>query len=354
MLTYKDAGVDIDEATRAKRLFAERVAATYTGVPGVTVSTFGQFAALVQFDDLPSVAFGFTGDGLGTKLRLCIRHKRWSVIGRCLVAHCVNDLLTAGIKARVLLDYVATAGLDAETAAEIVSSLADACRELRIVLAGGELAEMPGVYQPSEWDCVAFAQGTVDPRRIVNSSSVRPGDPIFFLPSSGPGCNGYSLIQRVLVDVDLDKPCEGYDGKSWLDVILEPSRCYAEEIHRALSARCGIHGMANITGGGIPGNLSRILPDGCYASLDQGVIEERIPPIFRHIQRIGDVPWSDMIKTFNIGVGYMVITCDNPSSGAVEGEHSFERFGGRDVVRVGSVVSGDGPKVRFTGDWGSF
>ncbi|MFA6908844.1 MAG: phosphoribosylformylglycinamidine cyclo-ligase [Patescibacteria group bacterium] len=346
-LTYKDAGVNISEAARAKKLFAARVAATYENIEGVTVSKFGQFASLVRFKEFPDVASGYSMDGIGTKLMLAMRMDRLDVVGPCLVAHCVNDMLTAGIRTRVLLDYVATAGLNAETAAAIVGSIADGCKQHGIALVGGELAEMPSVYHEGEYDLVACVHGMVRADRVIDGSKVAPGDLVYALLSSGPHCNGYSLLRRVFANIVLNEHHDSLGTRTYAEALLEPSRCYAPIILPALDAGCDIHGMANVTGGGIPGNLERVIPDGCCAVLRQDVIEGRIPPIMRMTQEMGDVPWEDMIKTFNLGVGFLVVLPPGEAFALVKGS-DYEAY------PIGEIKEGTGPKIEFDGSWGSF
>jgi len=346
-LTYKDAGVNIDEASRAKRLFAAKVAATYENIKGVTVSKFGQFASLVRFDEFPDVASGYSMDGIGTKLMLAMRMNRLDVVGPCLVAHCVNDMLTAGIRTRVLLDYVATAGLNAETAAAIVSSIADGCKQQGIALVGGELAEMPSTYHEGEYDLVACVHGMVRADRIIDGSKVAPGDVVYALLSSGPHCNGYSLLRRVFANIVLNEHHDSLGTRTYAEALLEPSRCYAPIILPVLDAGCDIHGMANVTGGGIPGNLERVIPDGCRAVLQQDEIEKRIPAIMQMTQEMGDVPWTDMVRTFNLGVGYIVVLPRGEAQQLLNASN-FEAY------KIGEIQEGNGSKVEFDGSWGSF
>ncbi|MDD5040475.1 MAG: phosphoribosylformylglycinamidine cyclo-ligase [Patescibacteria group bacterium] len=346
MTTYQEAGVNISEADRTVRLFTDRVVATYEGVPGASVRKFGQFAALVHLDDMPEQDLGFSMDGIGTKLLIALKLNRFDTVGECLVSHCINDLLTAGVRARVLLDYVATAGLKAEIAAAIVSSIADACKRHHILLVGGELAEMPQVYMAGTYDMVACVQGTVKPDSVIDGSRVVPGDMIYALPSDGLGCNGYSLIRKVFADFNLDDDHPPL-GCTFGTEFLKPSKCFADVVFNALAAGCEIHGMANITGGGVPGNLVRVLPPNCRAVLQQAEIEGRVPEIMRMTQQIGDVPWDDMLRTFNMGVGFAVIVPEVSVGTLVEAS-------GYTAFKIGQIDSGDDPRIVFQGTWGSF
>ncbi len=344
MTTYTDAGVDISEADRAVELFSEKVRATYDGVPGVTFRKSKQFAGLVHFDGVPDVDFGFSIDGIGTKLLIALQLNQFDTVGECLVSHCINDLLTAGIRARILLDYVATAGLKAETMAAIVNSIADACKRHGIVLVGGETAEMPQVYVDGAYDMVACIQGFVKPQNVIDGSAVRPGDSIWALPSSGCGNNGFSLLRKVNPDFS-----EMFmsTGRTIGDELLTPTRSYEREVFAAIAAGCKIHGMANITGGGIPGNLRRIIPEGCAAHLEQAVIEPRIPAIMTFTQERGHVPWDDMVNTFNLGVGYIVVLPESSSKKLVDASDG-------EAFRIGAIVKDTGDTIQFDNNWGSF
>jgi len=344
--TYAGSGVNINEADKAVQLFAPYVASTYEGITGITVTKFGQFTGLIQFEDIPGIAFGYSMDGIGTKLEIALRSGVFNTVGECLLAHCINDMLTAGVKSRVLLDYVATAALRAEVAADIVISVAQACKKFGIVLPGGELAEMPDIYYEGEYDLVACIQGTVKPDDIIDGSKVVPGDLIFGFPSSGLHCNGYSMIRRVFADVRLDEYF-GPLGCTYGKEFLKPSRCYAEPVHAAFSKGCEIHGMANITGGGIPGNLVRVLPQGCKAVLQQSAIEKRIPEIMRMTQQRGNVEWPEMVKTFNMGIGYIAVLPESSADTLIEASN-YKAF------HIGQIEKGDKPEIDFQASWGSF
>ncbi len=355
MTTYKSAGVNIGEADRAVELFSKKVRATYEGAPGVTFRKSGQFAGLVHFDDVPEVDFGFSIDGIGTKLLIALQLNRFDTVGECLVGHCINDLLTAGIRARVLLDYVATAGLKAETTAAIVNSIADACIRHGIVLVGGETAEMPQVYIEGAYDMVACVQGFIKPEHIIDGSAVKPGDSVWALPSSGCGCNGFSLLRKVNPDFS---EIFMATNRTIGDVLLTPTRSYEREIFAAIDAGCEIHGMANITGGGIPGNLSRIIPDECVAHLEQAAIEPHIPAIMTMTQERGDVPWDDMVNTFNLGVGFIVVLPEASSQKLMDAskEEAF-KIGTIDAYSDPTIEdfrTGTYRAVQFDGSWGSF
>lgn len=345
MTTYKGSGVNISEAEKAVALFTERVKSTYEGVPGTTVREFGQFAALVHFGDVPELDFGYSIDGIGTKLLIALQLNKLDTAGECLVSHCINDLLTAAVRAYVLLDYVATAVLKAEIAAAIINSIADACKRHKLLLVGGELAEMPQVYHEGAYDMVACVQGFVKPNQVIDGSAVTPGDEIWALPSSGCGNNGFSLLRKVFPNYS--EVLAGTKNHTIGDELLRPTRSHEREIFAALEVGCDIHGMANVTGGGIPGNLRRIIPDGCAAQLNQSAIEPNIPAIMLMAQERGDVPWDDMVKTFNLGAGFIVVLPES-SSKKLKDVSSEEAF------KIGTIAEDTGPKVQFDGSWGSF
>lgn len=333
MSTFGSVGVDIDAATAVKETIGPLVEATHD-THLMQVSRFGQFASLVRYPEAPDLVFGYTMDGVGTKLQLAIECGNLSTIGECLVSHCVNDLLTARIPARVLLDYVASGVLQPRIATDIVASIATACKDHGIALVGGEMAEMPTIYAPGKYDLVATLQGMAPVSKVQHGLSVEPDMIIWGLPSSGPHNNGYSLIRHAVADINLQDPCPEYGARTWAEVLLQPTRCYSREIFVALDAGCEIAGMANITGGGIEGNLIRILPEGCRAQIDCAEIEDEILPIFPHLQRLGNIPSEVMWKAFNMGIGYIVIASADAESCLLDATAG-------ELIYIGMIESGE-------------
>ena len=326
MSSYRDAGVDIDAGNRAIDLIKEKVRSTFG--PQV-LAGIGGFGSLYAFSGYREPVLVASADGVGTKLKVAFAADRHDTVGIDLVSHCVNDILTCGAKPLFFLDYVAMGKLVPEKVARIVSGLAEGCRAAGCALVGGETAEMPGIYDPEEYDLAGFIVGAVERDRVVDGSHIQVGDLIWGLPSSGLHTNGYSLVRKVLADVPLDSYLPEL-GRTLADELLEPHRCYLEPIKRLLDAeirRRGdagargrgepvthhsslithhlVHGMAHITGGGIPGNVCRIIPAGKKALFRWG--SWPVPPVFSLIQERGNVAREEMLRVFNLGLGYVFI-----------------------------------------------
>jgi len=302
-LTYRDAGVDIEAGERLVDRI--RPLARSTRIEGV-LGGVGGFAGLFELPtglDAPVLVSGT--DGVGTKLRVAFMANQHDTVGIDLVAMCVNDVLTIGARPLLFLDYFATGALDVETAAAIVKGIADGCKQAGCALLGGETAEMPGSYPPGEYDLAGFSVGVVEKAKILDGSRVALGDVLIALPSSGLHSNGYSLARAVLFDkagLDVSSQLEGFD-RPLGELLLEPTRIYATEAAAALEAG-EIHAMCHVTGGGLPGNLPRVLPDGAGVQIE-GEIPR--PPIFDAIARLGDVAESEMRRAFNLGVGFVFV-----------------------------------------------
>lgn len=254
------------------------------------VGGFGGFAGLYALDG--DVLLAASTDGLGTKLALARRAGRLGDAGACLAAHCVNDVLTTGARPLFFLDYVAAAALDPGQVAELVAGAAATCRAAGCAILGGETAEMPGVYREGELDFAGTCVGLVERASLVDGSRVEPGDVVLGLPSSGLHCNGYTLVRALVGDGPFDA-----------DLLLAPTRLYLDDV-RALRERCDVRALANVTGGGIPGNLARVLPEGVGAVVDPGSWER--PAVFRWLEAQG-VGEEEQRRVFNLGVGYAAI-----------------------------------------------
>jgi phosphoribosylformylglycinamidine cyclo-ligase len=286
-----------------------------------------------------------SADGVGTKLRVAFMAGVHDTIGVDLVNHCVNDILVQGARPLFFLDYLATGRLDPQVAVKIVEGLARGCRENGCALLGGETAEMPGFYADGEYDVAGFIVGAVSRSRVIDGRSIRDGDVLIGLPSSGLHTNGYSLARRIAFETAGLAMSSFVPelGRSIGDVLLQPHRSYLRVITPLLEARA-LKGMAHITGGGITDNLPRILPDGVHAVIDRSTWQ--VPAVFAWLQRTGSVPREDMFRTFNMGVG-MIIAC------AAEDERSvlrlLERADEPNAWRIGEIrTSGSG--VRYVGD----
>jgi phosphoribosylformylglycinamidine cyclo-ligase len=304
-LTYRDAGVDIDEAERFVRLLLPVARQTFR--PEV-LSDIGSFNALFKLDlskyKEPVLVSGT--DGVGTKLKIAFMLDRHNTVGIDLVAMCVNDILTCGAEPLFFLDYIATGRLSAEKALEIVKGIAEGCKEAGCSLIGGETAEMPGFYQPDEYDLCGFAVGVVERSEIITGTDIRPGDMIIGLSSSGLHSNGYSLVRYIIEKKGLSLEFYIKDlGITLGEELLKPTRIYVKAYRALKEAGITVKGMAHITGGGITGNLPRIFPENISAVINKN--SWQIPYIFRYLQELGGVPEDEAFRTFNMGIGYIII-----------------------------------------------
>ena len=337
---YARAGVDIAAGERAVELIKRSARSTFQ--PGV-LGDLGAFGGLYALGgDYREPVLVSSTDGVGTKLKVAIAMKRHHTIGRDLVAHCVNDILTSGAEPLFFLDYVALGKLEPDKVAELVDGMAAECRANGCALIGGETAEMPDLYAPDHYDLAGFIVGVVERDRIVDGTAIEAGDIVWGLPSSGLHTNGYSLARRALAGLPLDEqPAEL--GRPLGDELLEPHRSYLDTMRPLLQARLP-RAMAHITGGGMLGNIPRVLPQGFGVELEWG--SWPVPPIFPLIQRLGDVPFEEMLRVFNLGLGWVFITGPAeeqhvrtiaPEAGAV-GRVVARRPGddsrGGDVVRI--------------------
>jgi phosphoribosylformylglycinamidine cyclo-ligase len=274
---------------------------------------------------------------VGTKLKVAFMTGRHDTIGADLVNHCVNDILVQGARPLFFLDYLATGRLQPEVAEQVVSGVARACRENACALIGGETAEMPGFYADGEYDIAGFIVGLVDRPRLVDGRSIVPNDVLVGIPSAGLHTNGYSLARQVLFDRHKLAPATVVPelGMSVADALLAPHRSYLHAVTPLLQAGL-IKGMAHITGGGITDNLPRILPLGCGASIDPGAWE--VPSLFGLLQRLGDIPDGDMRRSFNMGIGMIIVCAPHALEQTLRG---LDAAGEADARVIGYVEAGD-------------
>ena len=337
-LLYKDAGVDIEAGERFVQLIKPLAQRTFT--PGVKAG-IGGFAALYAPDlsayERPVLVS--STDGVGTKLKVASLMKRYNTIGIDLVAMSVNDVVVTGAVPLFFLDYFATARLDVERGVEIMKGVAEGCLEAGCALVGGETAEMPGFYPAGEFEMAGFVVGVVDEPKIVDGAAIRPGDAIIGLASCGLHSNGYSLARRVLLDEMKLKLNAKADGLSLTlgEELLRPTRIYVKTILSLLPS-FHIKGMAHITGGGMPGNIVRILPPGCKAVIKKATWE--IPPIFPLIKK-GGIPEEEMWRTFNNGIG-MALIVDSDKAEAIVKE---ARQLGEKAFIIGEISAGQGVEI---------
>ena len=336
-VTYAAAGVDIDAGDRAVELIKDKVRSTYR--PEV-IGDIGGFGSLFAFpkDRFRDPVLVSSTDGVGTKAYLAHQTGRFDTIGIDLVAMCVDDLVCQGAEPLFFLDYIAVGHLDPEHISQLVEGVAVGCRQAGCALIGGEMAAHPGAMEPGEFDIVGFAVGVVERDQIIGADRIEPGDVLLGLPSPGLRSNGYSLARKILLEKagrSLDEPAYAGAHHSLADELLEPSVIYAPGI-AALVRSVDVHGVAHITGGGIPGNLRRILPSTVDAVVRRSAWE--VPRIFTEIQRAGAVSDEEMARVFNLGVGMIVAV---PRAEAYRALDVLRAQGFR-AAEIGEVVAGEG------------
>ncbi|MCU1449551.1 MAG: phosphoribosylformylglycinamidine cyclo-ligase [Acidimicrobiales bacterium] len=335
--TYEAAGVSIAAGEEAVARIKDRVRATFR--PEV-VGDIGGFGGLFAFDPsrFRQPLLVSSTDGVGTKALVAQATGRFTTIGVDLVAMVVDDIAAHGAEPLFFLDYIAVGRLDPAQVEDLVAGMVDGCRQAGCALIGGEMAEHPGALEPGEFDLVGFAVGVVERDRIVTGERIAPGDRLVGLRSDGLRSNGYSLARRVLLDVagrSFDDPAWPGAHHTLADELLQPSDVYASAL-AALGRDVDVRGLAHITGGGLPGNLARILPRHCDAVVRRGTWE--VPRIFDEIQRLGDVSDDEMARVFNLGVGMVAVV---PPDDVLRAQDVL-RSHGVASVEIGEIVSGEG------------
>ncbi len=347
-LTYADAGVDIDAGNAMVERIKPMVRATRRPGADAEIGGFGGLFDLkaAGFTDPILVA---ANDGVGSKVKIAAETGRHATVGIDLVAMCVNDLVVQGAEPLFFLDYYATGRLDPTVGAVLVEGIAAGCREAGAALIGGETAEMPGLYAGSDYDLAGFSVGAAERGALLPRPDIMPGDLLLGLPSSGVHSNGFSLVRRIVAASGLrwTDPAPFAQGQDLAEALLTPTRIYVRPILAALRAqgqRFGLKALAHITGGGFPDNVPRVLPPGCAAEVDLSAIA--VPPVFGWLSRTGNVAESEMLRTFNCGIGMVLVVAESErdavaASLAESGEHP---------VTLGRLVPrGEGAGVRFTG-----
>lgn len=305
---YRDAGVDIDAGNRAVALMKGAVSATHGPAVLAGVGAFGglyDLSALAGPAGMAKPVLAASTDGVGTKVRLAVEHRRLRGVGADLVNHCVDDILVQGAEPLFFMDYVASSKLSPEDVAEVVGGMAEACTLAGCALLGGETAEMPGVYADGELDVVGTIVGAVDRDAIIDGRRIEAGDAVIGLASSGPHTNGYSLIRHVLAGRDLRAPEPALGGVIPIDALLAPHRSYLPDVRALRMAGIDIRGLAHITGGGLIENPPRVLPEGLAFELERDAWP--VPPLFRWLQMLGGVAEAEMHRVFNMGLGLLVV-----------------------------------------------
>jgi phosphoribosylformylglycinamidine cyclo-ligase len=323
-VSYTDAGVNIDEADRAVGEIRNMARSTFTAGVLTDIGSFGGAFRLKGFRDPVLIS---SADGVGTKLKLAFSTGRHSTIGEDLVNHCVNDIAVQGATPLFFLDYFATGKLDARVAADVVSGIARGCRANGCALIGGETAEMPGFYPDKEYDLAGFIVGAVERQRMITGQSIRAGDVLLGLPSTGLHTNGYSLARKLLPDAD----------RATIEELLKLHRSYLKPLQKLHQADL-LKGAAHITGGGITENTPRILPKGLGVRIEIG--SWPILPIFELLRRRGDIPVDDWRRTFNLGIGMIVVVRD-----AAKSKKLLDRLR-EPWYEIGAVIRGRGVEYK--------
>jgi len=340
-VTYADAGVDIDRANRTKKRIKYLAHKTFTRS---VLSEIGGFGGLFAVDKAKWVdpILVSSVDGVGTKLKVAFEMDVHHTIGADLVNHCVNDIAVQGATPLFFMDYLATGRIEPEITEKVIEGLAEACKHNGCALIGGETAEMPGFYPDGEYDLAGFIVGAVERERIISGKTVEVGDVILGLASNGLHTNGYALARKLLFEVGkytLDSYVNELKGKVGNE-LLRTHKSYWPAIKRLVDGEC-VSAMAHIKGGGITENLPRVLPRGVAAVIEMG--SWQIPPIFDHLQQLGNVPQDEMLRTFNMGLGMLLVV---PSKKFKKAQTVLERAGEK-AFTVGRIVKGD-RKVMYT------
>lgn len=340
-IRYRDAGVNIDEAGRAVAAIKKMAQRTFT--PGVLtqIGTFGACYALTGWKKPVLVS---SVDGVGTKLKIAFLTGRHDTIGQDLVNHCVNDIAVQGASPLFFLDYLAVGKLDAEVAASVISGIARGCRENGCALIGGETAEMPGLYTNGEYDLAGTIVGAAEKSNLITGRNIRPGDVLIGLPSTGLHTNGYSLARKLLFEV------AGYQANTWrhelgttlAEELLKIHRSYLKPIRTLVAAHLP-KGAAHITGGGITDNVPRMLPEQLAAAIE--VSAWPVPPIFKMLREIGNMPEEDWRRTLNLGIGMILAIGEKD---IIKAERLLKKMG-ETFYRIGHVIRArrGGPRVEY-------
>ncbi len=344
-LTYRDAGVDIDEGN----LMVEKIkpAVRSTRRPGAD-GEIGGFGGLFDLK-----AAGFTdpvlvaaNDGVGTKLKLAIDADRHDTVGIDLVAMCVNDLVVQGAEPLFFLDYFATGKLNSDQGAAIVGGIAEGCRQSGCALIGGETAEMPGMYRDGDYDLAGFAVGASERTELLPAKDIQPGDILLGLASSGVHSNGFSLVRRIVEQsgLTLDAPAPFAKGQTLGEALLTPTRIYVKSLLSVIRQTGAVKALAHITGGGFPDNIPRVLPENCSAEINLSTIS--VPPVFSWLAKTGGVARNEMLRTFNCGIGMIVVVAQENADTVLAALNAASES----AVVLGSLVEAKDERVIYRGE----
>jgi len=325
MLTYKKAGVDVEKSENLIDSLKGRIHSTFN--PFV-LNPIGGFASLVEIPNkYKNPILATSTDGVGTKLKIAFQSNKHDTVGIDLVAMSVNDILTLGAKPFYFLDYYASGVIEENTYKDVISGICDGCLQSDCALIGGETAEMPTFYKENEYDLAGFAIGFVEKDKIIDGSRIKESDVVIALPSSGLHSNGFSLVRKVFFDLhnySVTDHIDGLEGKLF-EELLKPTKIYVKAVQSILDT-FNIKGMAHITGGGLPGNIKRIVPEDLEVNIN--LPDSRIPYIFKLISKLGDIGFDEMCSTFNMGIGYIVVADKNDEQQIIKqlmdnGENAF-------------------------------
>lgn len=334
-LTYREAGVDIGRTTDALERVKPLIRSTFTPHVASEVGSFGAMFSLSQWAHEDSLLVA-SCDSVGTKVMVATMMNRHNTVGRDLVAHCANDILVHGARPLFFMDYIAAEKLPPDFFSAVVEGLAAGCKEAGCALIGGEMAELPGTYREGEYDLVGFILGTVPRTKAIRGDPIAPGDVLLGIMSNGLHTNGYSLARKVFFEIvgwPVDHPVPEF-GTTIGEELLRVHRCYAPALLPLLE-ETEINGMAHITGGGLPDNVVRCLPEGCRAVIQRKSWE--IPPVFTLIQELGQVADAEMFHTFNMGIGMVLVVAET----AADTVASRLSQRGESVCRIGDIQPGE-------------
>ncbi|HMI53685.1 MAG TPA: phosphoribosylformylglycinamidine cyclo-ligase [Candidatus Saccharimonadales bacterium] len=340
-MKYADAGVNIAVADDAKQRIRHHASRTFT--PGV-LGGIGGFGALFALDrkKWKEPILVSSADGVGTKLKIAMAMNVHATVGGDLVNHCINDILVQGAESLFFLDYLAMGKLVPDVVEQLVEGMSRSCRKAGCALIGGETAEMPGFYPPGEYDLAGFIVGVVERNRLLTGKAVKPGDTLFALPSAGLHTNGYSLARKLVFEVAKLKP-DTYVAEVGNKIgaeLLKPHLCYAPAL-KNIVARGWVSALAHITGGGIPGNLPRVLPSGIKAQIE--LDSWPVPPIFKYLAKLGKIETDELLQSFNMGVG-MILVVPPAFVKSVEADLKKRR---EKFFRIGRIERSDSGKARI-------
>jgi phosphoribosylformylglycinamidine cyclo-ligase len=325
MITYKDSGVNIEEGYESVKLIKNHAQKTF--IPGV-LNSLGSFAGMFELGKYKNPVLVSGTDGVGTKLELAFKTKKYDTVGIDCVAMCVNDILCHGAKPVFFLDYIACGKLNAEVAADLVKGVSEGCIQAECALIGGETAEMPGFYPEGEYDIAGFAVGVVEKENIIDGSKIEQGDALIGISSSGPHSNGYSLIRKLITNLE-----EDFNGKKMWQELLTPTKIYVKPILNILN-KFEVKGMAHITGGGFFENIPRMFKNNFTAVIDKNSFE--IPNIFKHIISLG-VDENHMFNTYNMGIGFVLCVKQQEVEAIIKELNNI----GEKAYKIGYIEKGD-------------